>query len=120
MKKNNDIASGTETHEQPHDSNRKVQPLVRPSLLKFKVDPMWTKRGWIKRLFARRVASMIINTSSETYQFGGWTGALKKAYEMVDADKFQLAHWILREAGYNCCPADVMRRAGVDPDSRQV
>lgn len=82
----------------------------------FPLDRMWPPKFFFVRFCARITAAMIINNPAETYQFGGWTGALKKAYELVNADKFQLAHWILREAGYSCCPADVMRRAGVDPD----
>jgi hypothetical protein len=38
---------------------------------------------------------------------------LSPVYVLIDADKFQLAHWILREAGYSCNVADIMGRAGV-------
>jgi hypothetical protein len=87
---------------------------------KFEIDKRWHKRTWIDRLCARWVAKMIYKTKSETYQFGGWTGAKKLAWELVDADKFQVIHWILREAGYNCCPADIMERCGIDPEKRNL
>ena len=97
-----------------------VEKQVRRPDLKFKIDQMWGKRSWLDRLFARRTATMILNAPGSTYQFGGYTGAKRLAYEMVDADKFQMMHWILREAGYECCPADVMKRCGVDPDKRDL
>ncbi len=55
---------------------------------------------------------MILNSSTNTFQFGGWNGALKLSYELVNAEKEQLAHWILRDAGYLCCPADLMELTG--------
>lgn len=84
--------------------------------LRFDIDPQWGKRSWLDRFCARHVANLLFRTRGETYQFGGWTGALKRSYEMVDASKFQLMHWILREAGYKCCEADIMKRCGVDPE----
>lgn len=87
--------------------------------LKFKVEDGsggFQKRSWFHRFCARVVARMIVlsGPSGATYQFGGWDGALKKNYLMVDASKFQLAHWILRQVGYECCVADIMERCGVD------
>jgi len=84
--------------------------------LKFKIDSRWEPRSWLDRFCARHVARMLFRANGATYQFGGWTGAKKLAYEMVDADKFQLMHWVLRESGYRCCPADVMKRFGVNPE----
>ena len=89
---------------------------IKTSQLKFKIDDRWGRRTWLDRFCARHVAKMLHNTQGATYQFGGYTGALKKSYELVDADVFQLMHWVLRESGYNCCPADVMERCGVDPE----
>ena len=61
---------------------------------------------------------MILKSIGDTYQFGGYTGALKKSYEMVDASKFQLVHWILYVAGYSCCTADIMERCGINPSEK--
>jgi len=87
---------------------------------KYPIDPHWLlKSNFVNRWAARVTARMIYYAMGNTYQFGGYTGILMEKYEMVDADKYQLMHWILREAGYSCSPADVMRECGVDPDSRQ-
>jgi len=81
--------------------------------LNFEVDKLWRKRSWIQRLAARIVANMIINTESDTYQFGGWRSSKQPTpYTFIQADKYQLAHWVLRESGYHCCVADIMKRAG--------
>jgi hypothetical protein len=69
-------------------------------------------RWWWFRFCARQVCR-IIAVFRGTYQFGGWDGALKKHYSLVDADSSQLIHWILFSVGYSCCPADVMRRCGI-------
>ena len=87
---------------------------------KFDIDWRWPKRSWFDRFCARHVAKMILNADGDTYQFGGWTGAKRENYEMINADKFQLMHWILRESGYQCNTAQVMYRVGVDPDKRKV
>jgi hypothetical protein len=63
---------------------------------------------------------MILNHPCRTYQFGGWNGPIKQAYAMVYADKEQLAHWILRTAGYSCCPADLMKLTGHDSEADTV
>ena len=72
------------------------------------------KTNCIKRFLARQMAISIFNDSATHYQFGGWDGFLKKNYVMCDADKFQLMHWILFNAGYSCCKADIMKRCGID------
>ena len=87
---------------------------------RFDVDKRWIKRSWLDRFCARHVAKMILKSDGETYQFGGWTGAKRLSYELVNADKFQLMHWILCEAGYNCNAAMVAERAGVNIDERDV
>ena len=98
----------------------KVRRWIYPKF-KFRIDPSWPlKSNYINRLAARITARMIYHALGESYQFGGYTGMLMEKYEMVDADKFQLIHWILREAGYSCCPADVMEACGIDPDTRKV
>ena len=38
----------------------------------------------------------------------------------VDAHKEQLVHWILTNAGYSCCPADIMELTGYDPEERNL
>lgn len=81
---------------------------------KFEIDKHWSYRSWLDRFCVRHVCKMIAKSQAKTYQFGGYTGAKKLAYELINAEKYQLMHWILREAGYNCCPADVMERCGVD------
>jgi len=63
--------------------------------------------NWFRRWIARCAAARILNGKALTYQFGGYTGALKKNYELVDAGKEQLAHWVLRDVGYSCCPGDI-------------
>jgi hypothetical protein len=110
-----------------------VQRLVRPNDLRFPLEKLSScnctitvavgteyekthdckpQRGNIyQRWVARQVAADILNGGGH-YQFGGYTGALKKAYEMVDADCHQLAHWILRRVGYVCCCADLMKLTG--------
>lgn len=91
---------------------------MKPNL-KFEIDTRWGKRSWLDRFFARRTALMIFNAKGDTYQFGG-IGMLHSSYEMIDADKFQLMHWILREAGYNCCAASIMRHCGIDVNTRML
>ena len=86
---------------------------------KFEVDKMWAKRSWLDRFCARQVCKMIFKSGAKTYQFGGWNGAKKLSYELINAEKFQLMHWILREAGYSCCAADVMERCGIDYMKRE-
>ena len=68
----------------------------------------------IDRWCVRMVCLMIWRSGAKSFQFGGYDGALKKNYYMVDADRFQLMHWILRVAGYDCSSADVVERCGVD------
>ncbi len=97
-----------------------MKALVRVSDLRFALDRWEPRKSWFTRWIARHAAAMILNASSRTYQFGGWNGALKLAYEMVNADKEQLAHWILRTAGYSCCPADLMKLTGHDQESRNT
>lgn len=88
---------------------------------KYPIDPQWPlKSNFINRLAARITVRMIYHSLGESYQFGGYTGLLMEQYEMVDADKFQVMHWVLREAGYSCSPADVMESCGVDPDTRKA
>jgi len=82
---------------------------------RFKVDPRWTKRSWFDRFCARQTAKIIWKSEGETYQFFGWTGAKKEEFTAVNARKTELMHWILREAGYWVCEADVMERVGIDP-----
>ena len=95
--------------------------MVRVSDLRFPVDTRWEPpKSWFTRWIARRAAAMILNHPGRTYQFSGWNGALKLSYEMVDADKEQLAHWILRTAGYSCCPADLMELTGHDHEARNT
>ena len=67
----------------------------------------------LDRWAARRMCNLIFRAPGETYQFGGYTGALKLSYEMVDASKFQLMHWILSVVGIRCCVYDVMESYGV-------
>ena len=100
----------------------KIRRLMRPRF-KYPIDSQWpmsVRSTIITRLAARITARMIYHSMGETYQFGGYTGILMEKYEMVDADKFQLIHWILREAGYSCCPADLMKECGIDPDGRRA
>lgn len=89
---------------------------------RFEIDKLWPeqKRNFIDRFCARWVARMIQQAKGDTYQFGGYTGFKRLSYEMVNADKYQLIHWILREAGYLCCPADVMERCGIDDSKREI
>ena len=96
-----------------------VNSLVMAHQLKFPLDKMWpSQSNFFERWIARRAAARILNSSARTYQFGGWTGAKKLAYELVDADKEQIAHWLLREVGYSCCPADIMKLTGHDPECK--
>lgn len=95
---------------------------VKPNDLKFELedrvfshsnnDGSSMQGNFFQRWLARQVACSILNDESDTYQFGGYTGAKKLSYEMVDAHKEQLAHWILRRVGYKCCPADLMELTG--------
>jgi len=59
------------------------------------------------RLCARYIAKHIMNANSDTFQFSGYTGSLKKEYCMIDAEKIQLVHWILRHVGYVCSIYDI-------------
>jgi len=87
--------------------------------LKFKIDKRWPKRSWFDRFCARHVCKMIVKENFKSYQFGGYTGAKKLSYELVNAECFQLMHWVLREAGYSCCAADVMERCGIDYEKKE-
>ncbi len=96
-----------------------MKKIIKEKHLRFPIDAMWpTKSTWLDKLIARMAAARILNGSSRTYQFGGYTGAKKLAYEMVDAEKEQLAHWLLRDCGYNCCVVDIMKVMGRDPDAK--
>lgn len=77
-------------------------------------------KGYLQRYHARKTARMLADNSARTYQFGGYQGALKKSYMLIDADKYQLIHWILTAAGYYCTPAQVMERCGVDPEAKSA
>jgi hypothetical protein len=68
---------------------------------------------WLDRWCARAICMMIWRSGKKSFQFGGYDGALKKNYYMVMADRFQLMHWILRVAGYDCCAADIAERCGL-------
>ena len=72
------------------------------------------------RWLARKTAAMLWFRGARYYQFGGYDGALKKNYVLVDAPVFQLMHWILTTAGYDCTMADVMERCGVDPSAKDA
>ena len=73
----------------------------------------FAKKTWLDRWVARRMSALILNSSCKTYQFGGYTGFKRLAYEMVDAPKEQIVHWLLREAGYACCEADIIARTAL-------
>ena len=91
--------------------------------LRFPLDRYDMRRrdmGWWNRYCARWTARMLWKSGAMSFQFGGFDGALKKNYFLVNASVFQLMHWILRVAGYDCCPADVMKRCGANPDSKSV
>lgn len=91
----------------------RIQRRIMPSQLRFQIEPHWpNKSTMFERWIARRAASRILNGDARTYQFGGFTGALKLSYELVNADKEQIAHWLLRDVGYNCCTADIMELTG--------
>jgi len=86
---------------------------IKASDLKFPIFfSDWDSSSWLTRLIARHSAARILNCSCSKFQFGGYTGLLKKKYEMVDAPKEQLAHWILYNAGYSCCTGDIMEITG--------
>lgn len=74
--------------------------------------------GWLMRWHARKVAHMIAVLPFQTYQFGGIQGQLKPEYLLIDADKYQVIHWVLMTAGYYCNTAQVMERCGVNPDAK--
>ena len=82
---------------------------------KFPIDPRWSKRNWLDRWCARQTCLMLWRSGCLSYQFGGFEG---DDYRIIMAPVFQLMHWILRQAGYDCCPADVMKRCGVDTDRK--
>lgn len=69
--------------------------------------------GWLMRWHARKVAHMIAVLPFQTYQFGGVQGELTE-YLLIDADKYQVIHWVLTTAGYYCTTAQVMERCGVE------
>lgn len=84
--------------------NTTIRKTVKPSQLKFKVYHRGSSYiiSAFRRWMARYVAAMVLNSSLDTYQFGGYTGHLRLNYYLIDADKEQLAHWILYIAGYVC------------------
>ena len=72
------------------------------------------KTSIFKRFIARQMCLIIFKSNSTHYQFGGWSGSLKKEYNMCLANKFQLMHWILYSAGYHCSTSDIMKRCGIE------
>jgi hypothetical protein len=70
------------------------------------------KPTWIDRWHARHAALLLWRTGSQTYQCGGHEGR-HGDYHVIDADKYCLMHWILSQAGYNCCIAEIKERCGV-------
>lgn len=74
----------------------------------------YKRSSFLKRFIARKMALILFENGADTYQFGGCTGTLKKSYELVNADKFQLIHWILRSVGYDCCSANIEERCNVN------
>ena len=117
----------TETPEeikstQPTPHGVTVKRLVKPRDLIFPLEnkiccdlggSFWPpKTSMFQRYLSRKVACSILNEKGGTYQFGGYTGLRRLSYEMVDADRHQLAHWILRRVGYVCCCADLMKLTG--------
>lgn len=100
-----------------------INRIVRPSMLrKLKLHDKTQvalagegirSRGTIwGRFIARRTAAAILNDECCSYQFGGIQGPLSPEYLLIDADKHQLAHWVLYQAGYSCCCADLMEMTG--------
>ena len=99
----------------------KIQ-VVKPSMLKLRLQSnvQVTKGGQAKRghgtilgrFIARRTAAALLNDNCNSYQFGGTQGPLSPEYMLIDADKHQLAHWVLNQAGYSCCTADLMKLTG--------
>ena len=59
------------------------------------------------------MAYSIFKEKTTHYQFAGWSGILKKDYNMCLANKFQLMHWILHNAGYSCSVAQIIERCGI-------
>jgi hypothetical protein len=77
------------------------------------------KTNFIRRFIARLMCQIIYKDPSTHYQFGGWSGSLKKEYNTCLANKFQLMHWILYSVGYSCCVADIMERCGIDQEDKR-
>lgn len=88
--------------------------------LRFPIDreSIWSGASMFHRWLARKTAAMLWFRGASSYQFGGYDGALKRNYVLINAPVFQVMHWILRTAGYDCSPAMVMLRCGVDPSTK--
>lgn len=84
----------------------------------FNFNKKWKTTSWLNRFCARHTARVIYRTNVDCCQVDGWS-ELKREYEMINTNKFQLIHWILREVGYDCCPAEIMEKCGVDPENDQ-
>ena len=66
----------------------------------------------VNRWMVRRSCAILLNSPCSYYQMGGYTGTLKKSYELVDTPTESIVHWLLREVGYSCSIADIMKRTG--------
>lgn len=87
--------------------------MIKPNQLKFPLRHDMGPTNFFRRWLARRVACNILNTQTESYQFGGTQGRKDDTYYLIDADKVQIAHWILTSHGYSCCCAEIRERMGI-------
>lgn len=84
--------------------------MIKASNLNFFVDNAYPG-NFFYRWIARVQAARILNHGG-TFQFGGYDEAKKNNWYMIDAPCIQVAHWILRCAGYSVCIADIETRLG--------
>ena len=67
--------------------------------------------GSFFRLCARKVAAYILDSASVSYQM--WDEHEDKVFQ---ASKYDLAHWVLYVAGYECCIHDLQQITGRELD----
>jgi hypothetical protein len=84
---------------------------VKAKHLKFKVKRKVVGHeilpGSFFRLCSRTVAAFIINSATFSYQM--WD---EREDRLFQGSKYDLAHWILYNAGYECCIHDLQQLTG--------
>jgi hypothetical protein len=89
----------------------KAWVIVKQKQLKFKLRKRClvpnSHRGAFFRLCSRKVAASILNYGATSYQM--WDEGEDRLFQ---GSKYDLAHWVLYNAGYECCIHDLQQLTG--------